>query len=130
MFLQKPTAKEILKTSLSSRQVLFPLSSFAHVFAQWQSLYYDIHCLNQLLRQPLPLLEPAEFLECSSLYGYAKAVTVTGVTEVIQELELDEDAHMAFLRATCPSGEKEKSKSPLRKDVHAAKNRFELLSID
>ena len=130
LFLQKPNTAVFSKTSLSTRLGLFSLSSFVHAFAQWQSLYYDTHCLNQLLRQPLPLLEPAEFLECSNLYGYTKAVMEIGVSEVIQRLELDGNAYSAFLHAICPSGEKQKSKSPLRDDAHASKNRFELLSID
>ena len=130
LFLQQPKTVVALKMSPPSRQASFPLSSFTHAFAQWQSLYYDIHCLNQLLRQPLPLLEPAEFLECSNLYGYTKAVMENGVTEVIHWLELDMDAYVAFLKAVCPFGEKKKSSSPLRDDVHASKNRFEFLSID
>lgn len=130
LFLQEPKTVIVMKTSLPSRSASFPLSSFVHAFAQWQSLYYDIHCLNQLLRQPLPLLEPAEFLECSNLYWYTKAVMETSVAEVIRRLELDVDAYMAFLQAICPSGVKQKSKSPLRDDIHASQNRFELLSID
>lgn len=130
LFLQKPKTVVVLKQPFPSRQSTFPLSSFVHAFAQWQSLYYDIHCLNQLLQQPLPLLEPAEFLECSNLYEYAKVVVQTGVTEVISHLQLDQDAYLAFLQAVCPSGEKQESKSPLRDDVHASKNRFEFLSIN
>lgn len=130
LFLQQPKTVVVLRTSPPGRHALLPLASFTHAFAQWQSLYNDIHCLNQLLQQPLPLLEPAEFLECSNLYRYTKAVMENGVTEVIHQLGLDEDAYVAFLKAVCPFGEKKKSSSPLRDDVHSSKNRFEFLSID
>lgn len=142
LFLQKPKGVVAIKTP---KQTLFSLSSFVHAFAQWQSLYYDVRCLNELLQQPLPLMEPAEFLEFSNLYGYTRAVTEAGITEVMKQLELDGTAYWAFLRATCPSGEKqtaywevtspsgEKQKTttaPSREDVRASKNRFELLSLD
>ena len=53
-----------------------------------------------------------------------------GIIEVIRQLGLDQDVYVVFLKAVCPLGEKKKSSSPLRDDVHASKNRFEFLSID
>jgi len=40
----------------SPAESLFPLASFVHAFAQWQSLYRDIQCLNELLQKLLELL--------------------------------------------------------------------------
>ena len=84
------------RTLPNSTQPPFPVASFAHAFAQWQSLYRDIQCLNELLQRPLKLLPVSDFLECSYLYSLIEAVMEGGVSTIIEQHCLDQD----FVTAT------------------------------
>ena len=75
---------------------LFPMAFFTHAFAQWQSLYRDIQTLNQLLQEPLKLLQVSRFLECSYLYSLVEAMMKGGVTKLIEQYCLDQSIHQAF----------------------------------
>ncbi|XP_065912689.1 protein asteroid homolog 1-like [Dysidea avara] len=127
----------------------FSLASFAHAVSQWQSLYNNVHCLNQLLREPLPLPEPSDFLECSNLYSYTIAVTKEGVTQALRQNGLDESAYSAFFDITHTVEEEAKHKmvmptiathtgssrapkntSATSDGAYTCRNRFASLSID
>jgi len=69
------------------------LRIFLHAIAEWQSLYYCVHCLNQLFPIPIHLLEPQEFLQCSNLHSYVNAVCKDGVDKVIEDNKLDKDMY-------------------------------------
>ena len=75
---------------------LFPMAFFAHAFAQWQSLYRDIKILNQLLQEPLKLLQVSRFLECSYLYSLVEAMMKGGVSKIIEQYCLDQNIHQAL----------------------------------
>ena len=75
---------------------LFPMAFFTHAFAQWQSLYRDIQTLNQLLQEPLKLLQVSRFLECSYLYSLVEAMMKGGVTKTIEQYCMDQSIHHAF----------------------------------
>ena len=110
LFLQEPNKEAITKegrvlgdkTGRSSMpsKAQFSRASFAHAISQWQSPYSNVHCLNQLLHEPLPLQEPSDFLECSNLYTYTMAVVQIGVPQVIKLNGLDKSAYSAFFDVT------------------------------
>ena len=75
---------------------LFPMAFFTHAFAQWQSLYRDIQILNQLLQEPLKLLQVSCFLECSYLYNLVEAMMKGGVSKIIEQYCLDQTIHQAL----------------------------------
>ena len=79
----------------------FRIASFAHAFAQWQTLYHDIKCLDELLQMPLKL-QPSvsDFLECSSLYGLVEAVMIGGDLKVIEQHHLNQNAYQMFFAVT------------------------------
>ena len=85
------------RTLPNSTQPPFPVASFAHAFAQWQSLYRDVQCLNELLQRPLKLLLVSDFLECSYLYSLVEAVMKGGVSKVIKQHALFGPQHLPTL---------------------------------
>ena len=74
----------------------FPMASFTHAFAQWQSLYRDIQTLNQLLQEPLKLLQVSRFLECSYLCSLVEAMMMGGVSKTIEQYCMDQSIHHTF----------------------------------
>ena len=82
----------------------FPVASFAHAFAQWQSLYRDVQCLNELLQRPMKLLLISDFLECSYLYSVIEAVIKGGVSKVIIQHCLDQNTYQLFVAVTSHIG--------------------------
>ena len=82
----------------------FPVGSFAHAFSQWQSLYRDIKCLNELLQRPLKLLLVSDFLECSYLYSLIEAVMEGGVSKVIKQHCLNQNTYQLFVAVTSCTG--------------------------
>ena len=86
-------------------QPLFSIASFAHAFAQWQSLYRDIKCLNELLQEPLKLLPVSNFLQCSHLYSFVEAVMKGGDSKIIKKYGLNESVHQVLFAVTS-AGEK------------------------
>jgi len=92
-------------SSTISSKSLFPIASFTHAFAQWQSLYHDVHCLNQLLQVPLKLLPVSDFLECSCLYSLVEVVRRDGILKAIEHYCLDRNSYQIFFAATNPAGE-------------------------
>lgn len=65
------------------------LLQFVHAFAQWQSLYHDIYCLNQLLLEPVELLALSEFFEGTKMYSCFKDILDHGIKKVILHRKLD-----------------------------------------
>ena len=150
VFMQEPKKVAITKVlhntagSVSVPQI--PLASYVHAVSQWQSLYDNVHCLNQLLHNPLPLPEPSDFLECSNLYSYTIAVAQEGVTEVLHQNGLDESAYSAFFDVTCTvkeqptvaptanadtgSSRTPNNTSSTSDSAYTCRNRFASLSID
>ncbi|XP_065907333.1 protein asteroid homolog 1-like [Dysidea avara] len=141
LFLQKPNKVAITKED----KVQFSLASFVHAVSQWQSLYNNVHCFNQLLHKPLPLPEPSDFLECSNLYSYTIAVAQVGISQVLQQNDLDKSAYSAFFDVTCTVKEQPKCKTVTptadtptadtpatsnSSDTCNCKKRFASLSID
>ena len=92
-------------TTGSSIKPLFPVLSFTHAFAQWQSLYGDIGDLSQLLQDPLILLPVSDFLECSCLHSLVEMIMKRGVKKVIEQNDLDQNLYLKFLSATFPGEE-------------------------
>ena len=89
--------------TISSAKPSFPVSSFIHAFAQWQSLYHDVYNLNQLLQESLILLPVSDFLECCYLHSLVEVVIKRGVEKVIEQNGLDQNLYLDFLSATCPT---------------------------
>ena len=48
-----------------------PDAALVHALAQWQSICYDLYCLNQLLLEPLPSLQVSLVLECSNVVKFS-----------------------------------------------------------
>ena len=96
----KPQGKRgSTKTSVESK---FPIPSFTHALAQWQSLYGDIYNLSCLLQEPLILPPVSDFLECSYLHHLVEVVMKLGVKKVIQQNGLDQNMYLDFLSVICP----------------------------
>ena len=92
-------------TILSSAKPPFPVPSFIHAFAQWQSLYSDIFNLSQLLQGPLVLPPVSDFLECSYLHSLVEVIMEKGVEKVIQQNDFDQNRYQCFVSAICPAEE-------------------------
>ena len=92
-------------TMLSSAKPPFPVPSFIHAFAQWQSLYSDIFNLSQLLQGPLVLPPVSDFLECSYLHSLVEVIIEKGVEKVIQQNDFDQNRYQCFVSAICPAEE-------------------------
>ena len=90
---------------VSSAKPPFPVPSFIHAFAQWQSLYSDIFNLSQLLQGPLVLPPVSDFLECSYLYNLVEMIIEKGVEKVIQQNDFDQNRYQCFVSAICPAEE-------------------------
>ena len=90
---------------LLSTKSPFPVPSFIHAFAQWQSLYSDIFNLSQLLQGPLVLPPVSDFLECSYLHSLVEVIMEKGVEKVIQQNDLDQNRYRCFVSAICPAEE-------------------------
>ena len=93
-----------VKTLSNHTKPPFPVGSFAHAFSQWQSLYRDIKCLNELLQRPLKLLLVSDFLECSYLYSLVEAVMEGGVSKVIKQHCLNQCTYQLFVAVTSCTG--------------------------
>ena len=65
------------------------LVQFVHAFAQWQSLYHDIYCLNQLLLEPTEMLGLSEFFEGTEMYSCFVNILNNGVEGVIRHKQID-----------------------------------------
>ena len=102
--IEKPQNKKCL-TMASSVKPLFPVLSFTHAFAQWQSLYSDIGDLSRLLQDPLILPPVSDFLECSYLHSLVEMIMKRGVKKVIEENGLNRNLYLKFVSATSPGEE-------------------------
>ena len=99
---EKPKGKKS-STIASSPKSLFPVLTFTHAFAQWQSLYGNIFNLSQLLQGPLVLPPVSDFLECSYLHNFVEVIIQQGVKKVIQQNGLDQNMYQDFISAICPT---------------------------
>ena len=61
----------------------YPLATFVHAFAQWQSVYHDAYCLNKLLLEPVTLFNVSGFFSSIVIYQYLCAITQIGIHDVI-----------------------------------------------
>ena len=101
--LSKKQESEKNLSMASAKKPLFPVSSFTHAFAQWQSLYHNIYNLSRLLQDPLILPPVSDFLECSYLHSFVEVVLEMGVEKVIEQNGLDQNLYLDFLSVTCPN---------------------------
>ena len=81
----------------------FRIASFAHAFAQWQTLYHDIQCLDELLQTPLKLIPVSYFLEFSYLYSLVEAVMKEEDSKILDRYYLNRDTYQMFFAVTSPS---------------------------
>ena len=65
------------------------LLQFVHAFAQWQSLYHDVYCLNQLLLEPVKLFGIYKFFEGTKMYSCFKEILDLEVTNVVLQKNLN-----------------------------------------
>ena len=77
-----------------------PAAVHAHALAQWQSVYYDIYCLNQLLLEPLPPLQISLILECSNVIKVFSALLTSSEEDLICQMQLS-DAEKSIYRSLC-----------------------------
>ena len=78
----------------------FRIASFAHAFAQWQTVYHDIQLLNELLQVPLKLLPISDFLECSYLCHLVEDVMEKGILNRVDHFHLSHNAYQTFFMVT------------------------------
>ena len=65
-----------------------PNPAAVHALAQWQSVYYDIYCLNQLLLEPLPPLQISTIFECSNVIKVFFALLDSNEGDLICQMQL------------------------------------------
>jgi len=98
---QNPRTKAVKPTTVAEKIPRQELQiSFLHAIAEWQSLYYCVHCLNQLLQTPLHLLKPQEFLECSNLHSYIEAVDKDRVDKAFEDNKLGKAKYKKYCEVT------------------------------
>ena len=74
------------------------LLQFVHAFSQWQSLYHDIYCLNQLLLEPVELFGLPEFFEGTKMYKSFQDLLNHGIEKVILSKELDATQYYSMFK--------------------------------
>lgn len=68
-----------------------PDATLVHGLAQWQSIYYDLYCLNQLLLEPLQSLHVSQVLECSNVVKfYSVLLRTSSGGDLIHQMGLDD----------------------------------------
>ena len=68
-----------------------PDAALVHGLAQWQSIYYDLYCLNQLLLEPLQPLHVSQVLECSNVVKfYSVLLHTSSGGDLIRQMGLDD----------------------------------------
>ena len=68
-----------------------PDAALVHGLAQWQSIYYDLYCLNQLLLEPLQSLHVSQVLECSNVVKfYSVLLHTSSGGDLIHQMGLDD----------------------------------------
>ena len=65
-----------------------PNPSAVHALAQWQSVYYDMYCLNQLLLEPLPPLQISMIFECSDVIKVFSALLASSEGDLMHQMQL------------------------------------------
>ncbi|XP_065893868.1 protein asteroid homolog 1-like [Dysidea avara] len=76
--------------------ILAPDLTVIHAIAQWQSTYYDLLCLNQLLLEPLPPMGISQVLECSNVAWFFTRVRKSSGGELIAEMGLDDSCKKCY----------------------------------
>ena len=85
--------------NLKARDVDFPLMpamhsppdpAVVHALAQWQSVYYDLYCLNQLLLEPLPPLQISLVFECSNIVKFFSVLPASREGDLILQMHLSD----------------------------------------
>ena len=84
--------------NLKARDVDFPVvqmrnppdPAIVHALAQWQSVYYDLYCLNQLLLQPLPPLQISLVFECSNVVKFFSVLPAASEGDLIRQMHLSD----------------------------------------
>ena len=76
-----------------------PDAALVHALAQWQSIYYDLYCLNQLLLEPLPSLQVSLVLECFNVVKfYSVLLRTSSGGDLIRQMGLG-DADKSIYRS-------------------------------
>lgn len=84
---------------LKARDINFPVvqamrnppdPTLVHALAQWQSIYYDLYCLNQLLLEPLPPLQISVVFECSNVMKFFSMVSTCSGGDLIRQMGLSD----------------------------------------
>ena len=92
-YLRRPNANMAVQ-ALSK----LPNPSAVHALAQWQSVYYDIYCLNQLLLEPLPPLQISLIFECSNIIEVFSELLASSEGDLISQMQLG-DADKSIYRS-------------------------------
>ena len=66
--------------------------------SQWQSVYYDLLCLNRLLLEPLPPMQISQTINCSTIITLYEFITNNGNGDqtIICKMELGDDCKKVF----------------------------------
>ena len=97
--LLKAIILSMLGNSKSAAQVAAipaPDPAVIHAIAQWQSTYYDLLCLNQLLLEPLPPMGISQVLECSNVSWFFTRVQKCSGGELLAEMGLDDSCKKCY----------------------------------
>jgi len=73
-------------------------SSLIHALSQWQSVYHDLLCLNQLLLEPFSPMQISQTINCTTIIKLYEFFTKDphGEKALICKMELDEDHKKVF----------------------------------
>lgn len=67
-----------------------PEPALVHALAQWQSIYHDLYCLNQLLLEPLQPQPISLVLECSKVVKFFMVISMYNGEDLISQLSLSD----------------------------------------
>ncbi|XP_065896318.1 protein asteroid homolog 1-like [Dysidea avara] len=73
----------------------FSLQSLVHALSQWQSVYHDLLCLNQILLEPLAPMQISQTINCTTIIKFHEFITkdAHGDKALISKMELDEKVY-------------------------------------
>ena len=73
-----------------------PIPAVVHALSQWQSVYHDLLCLNQLLLEPLPPMQISQAFNCTTVVKFFEFITDHGDQKLICEMNLDDNCKKVY----------------------------------
>ena len=73
-----------------------PFPEVVHALSQWQSVYHDLLCLNQILLNPLPPMQISQTFNCTTVVKFFVFITEHGDKKLVHEMNLDDNCKKIY----------------------------------